>query len=261
MHRNDDRELRAVNQPGGELVCDILIRSYARDFDWLRYCLASIARFARGFRRVILVVPESSAAQLAARGLSGGVTLVCPDYDVDYLGQQVTKLSADLFSDAAYICHVDSDCIFDRPLAPPDFFREGKVEIALTGYDRLPRGRTWQAATERALGYSLAHDFMRRQPHVYPRWLYAEVRERIREVHGVPAESYVLAQPPRGFSEFNALGAHAFARHRERFSWTPLEPDAPNQSLCRWYWSWGGLTPPIEREIAAILERTATALP
>src|SRR4030067_1461818 len=42
----------------------IFIVSCVKHFTWLQYCLKSIDKFARGFRRVIVIVPEDDFAGL-----------------------------------------------------------------------------------------------------------------------------------------------------------------------------------------------------
>ncbi|MGW7297489.1 hypothetical protein [Streptomyces sp. NPDC054829] len=98
---------------------DIVIRSHAKDFAWLRHCLAGVRRWCTGFRHVVVVVPRKSEHRLARYGIEADRIVVCPDYTDDYLGQQVTKTLADTFTDADYIAHLDSDSVVRRPLTPP----------------------------------------------------------------------------------------------------------------------------------------------
>jgi hypothetical protein len=233
--------------------CDIFIRSYYRDLDWLLYCLRSIELFCSGFRNVVVVVPGSSAGRLRRLGIPEVTVHICKDYDPDYLGQQITKLHADLYTDADYICHVDSDWIFTRPCHPSDLFIEGKLTIGMTSYADLPQAIPWKKATERFLGWEVSYDFMRRQPYSFPRWLYAALREHAEHRHARDIESYILSQPPLGFSEFNAMGAFAFFRHHEAFVWLDAMDATLPSPLCICYWSWGGLTPAIRLEMDNLL--------
>lgn len=233
--------------------CAIVIRSYFRDFRWLRYCLQGIHRFARGFAAVIVIMPRSSLERLPWQPVGEEHILASEEFEDDYLGQQVTKLYADQLTDADYICHLDSDCVLRRPVAPVDLLVEGKVCIPFTPYAQLPFERPWQRVTEKFLLHSVEHSFMRRLPLVYPRWLYPELRRCSTRLHGQELKDYILSQPPGGFSEFNILGAYAFYYHYETFTWQPVAPDAPNEQFCKWYWSWGGLRPEILAEIERIL--------
>lgn len=233
--------------------CDIFIRSYYRDFNWLLYCLRSIELFCCGFRNVVLVVPRSSAAKLRQLRIPAVKVHICKEYDPDYLGQQITKLNADCYTDADFICHVDSDWIFTRPCRPSDLFIDGKLTIGMTSYADLPAGIPWKKATERFLGGEISYDFMRRQPYSFPRWLYIALREHAERWHGQNIESYILGQMPLGFSEFNALSAFAFAHHHQEFVWLDAMDTSLPAQLCICYWSWGGLTPAIRLELDNLL--------
>ncbi len=238
-----------------EVRCDVLVRSYWRDLAWLEFCLASIGRYCQGFGEVLVVVPRSSQPWLRRSSVARQANvLYCRDYADDYLGQQVTKLMADTFSDADLICHVDSDCVFTRAICPEDLLEGGKPRVAHCPYKLLGRHHPWRRPTEKFLGWEVDNDYMQHPPFVYPRWLYPEVRAHAVQVHGVDIETYVMAQAPRGFSEFNVLGALAWQHHREDFTWTNTSAARPPEEFCRWYWSWGGLDDAIRAELQSFLE-------
>jgi uncharacterized protein DUF6492 len=233
---------------------DIFIRSYYKDFQWLRYCLRSIEKYSRGFRKTILVVPRSSAERLAWFGLDQRVeTHICDNFADDYLGQQVTKLHADTYTDADFICHVDSDCVFRRKITPHDLVCGGKAIIPITSYRACPEEVGWQRLSERFLSRPVEYDFMRRQPLVFPRWLYAAIRIQTERLHKKSLHDYVNSQPARGFSEYNALGGFAYYNHFDGFIWRERCEWVPDESFCRWYWSWGGISASIRTEMDAIL--------
>ena len=120
--------------------------------------------------------------------------------------------------------------------------------------ERLGRHYPWRKPTEEFLRWGVCDDFMQRPPFVFPRWIYPEVRAHALHIHGVDIETYILAQPPRCFSEYNVLGAFAWARHHERFEWRDTSVSPPGEPHCRWYWSWGGINDAIRSEIRSILE-------
>ncbi|MGW1171568.1 DUF6492 family protein [Streptomyces sp. NPDC002550] len=190
-----------------------------------------------------------TGAPTVRRAVPDGVRLeVCPNYRDDYLGQQVSKLYADDFTDAELICHVDSDVIFTRPTCPADLFVGGRPWVVRRAVASLGRHRPWLASTEAFLGHEAAYDFMQRAPFTYPRWLYPEVRAHAVARHGMQLDRYVISRPPRGFSEFNVLGAYAFAHHHERFTWLDADASGP-PALCRWYWSRAGIDDGMRREL------------
>jgi len=238
------------------LTCDLFIRSYWKDLGWLQLCLAAIERYCGGFRSVIVVVPRSTGPwlrRLPALAAAARVELCC-DYRDDYLGQQATKLMADTWTEADFICHLDSDCIFCRPTTPEDLIVAGRPRIFMSPCSRLGRHWPWRRPTEDFLGWPVSHSFMQRPPFTFPRWIYGELRAHAAAVHGVDLERYVTCQPPRGFSEFNVLGAFAHARHRDDFVWIEDGGADADPPPCRWYWSWGGLDGGTRREIEALLD-------
>jgi hypothetical protein len=235
---------------------DIVIRSYWKDFAWLDLCVAGIREHCRSFGETIVVVPRSSAPWLArAPKLPADVRIeLTRDFPDDYLGQQVTKLHADTFSSADLICHVDSDCIFTSRTTPADLLEDGRPVIATRPYADLDRHWPWRAPTEAALGWEVDLDFMQRPPFLYPRWLYPALRAHVSATHAEDVETYVGRRPPRGFSEFNALGAFAHRRHREAFRFVDVRED-DRAPACRWYWSWGGLDEATRDEIERLVGR------
>src|SRR5262249_21634305 len=213
------------------------------------------AKFCRGFRDVVVTMPHSSGPWLRRCSLPGNARIeLCRDYRDDYLGQQVTKLLADTFTDADYICHIDSDCIFSRPTAPEDLIVDGMPRVLMRPSHLLGRHWPWVRPTEQFLGWRITGDYMQRPPFTFPRWLYPELREHAAAMHGLDIETYITAQPPRGFSEYNALGAFAWRHHRERFVWIDTSTAFPGDPHCRWYWSWGGIDRETRAEIENILD-------
>jgi hypothetical protein len=233
---------------------DVFIRSYYKDFRWLSYCLRSIRKYAHGFRKTVLVVPASSAERLTWFQFDREVEAhVCEDFADDYLGQQISKLQADEYSDADFICHIDSDCLFRQSSTPQDFFYGGKVVIPITSYKRLPNAIGWRRLNESFMQRAIEYDFMRRQPLIFPRWLYPALRSHVAVLHQRSLYHYVMSQPSRGFSEYNALGALAYYFYNDAFVWRERDQCEPDESVCRWFWSWGGLSATIQDEIDAIL--------
>jgi len=237
------------------MTADIFIRSYWKDLEWLQACVASIQKYCEGFRDVVVTLPHSSQAWLRRSPLPAGIRVeFCDDYRDDYLGQQVTKLQADTFTDADYICHVDADCIFYRRTTPQDFILDGRPRILKQRRDLIPQEWPWRKPVEKFLGFQLLYDFMRQPPFVFPRWLYPEVREHCLSLHKLELAAYVVSQPARGFSEFNVLGALAWQRHHQSFVWIDAAGQPTVEPHCRWYWSWGGMDASIKAEIANILD-------
>ncbi len=237
------------------MSCDLFIRSYWKDFEWLEFSLASIVKYCHSFRSVIVVVPQSSQSWVKRCQVPEGVQIkLCRDYKDDYLGQQATKLLADTFTSADYICHIDSDCIFFRSICPHDLIIDGKPVVRTLPCELLGRHRPWQQPTEKFLGCPVTKDFMQQPPFTFPRWLYPLLRDHAIATHRVDIETYITAQPPRAFSEYNALSAFAWQRYRDHFIWIDTNESPLGEPQCLWYWSWGGISPAIRSEIISILD-------
>jgi hypothetical protein len=227
---------------------DIVIRSYFRDFHWLRLSLASIHAFLRGYRQILLILPESSADRWKESLAPGGLPLqlvTCVDYADDYLGQQVSKLyadefSADEFSDADYLVHVDSDCVFVRPtVVRQDLFREEKPIHIYRDKSLRPAVDGWRNSIPNVLGIYTDREFMVTLPAVYPRGIYADLRRSVMTRHNLELSELVLTRRPDRFSEFSVLGAYAFEYMQDCFTWieagTKPLPDWP----CIHFWGRG----------------------
>ena len=205
------------------MTVDIFIVSYYRDAHWLRYALRSIQKYAKGFRDIVVVYPTRDV---------GPLKLVCDEFPFvkqhtfdekpdGHTHQNVIKTQADLYSDAEYILHIDSDCVFVSEARPEDYMTLGKPDIIYTPYAEL-EGVPWQGITTRALGLQVQVETMRRFPFLYPRFLYKATRDRIESVNHQPFENYCFNAPCilgafRPYSEFNALGCTAFYLFRDYF--------------------------------------------
>lgn len=211
---------------------DIFIRSYRGDFAWLNYALKSCSISAEGFNTTHVVVPIQDKDLL---NLTREHVHSCHQHCNGYLHQQITKLKADEYSSADVIWHIDSDTIFKRTVTPQEFIKDGKVIMFYEPYSRLDC--RWQAITEAAVGFSVENEFMRRPPHVYPRWLYGEVRAHLDKVHG-NWEKFIASRQNNEFSEYNVMGAVAWQFFRDRFEWVLPEY---SESFVQQYWSWGGI--------------------
>lgn len=234
------------------------MRTYYRDATWLSYCLAGIARWCTGFDEVVVVAPRFSAP-IVQRVVEGSKTAtiptrieICPDSHDDYLGQQVTKLYADKYIDADLICHLDTDCIMYRPTTPTDLCEMGRPRIVHRPTVTLGRHRPWVKPTQEFLGRQVHSDYMQRPPFTFWRWLYPEVRTHAITQHGIDLAAYVLGRPPRGFSEFNVLGA--FAEHHHKHAFTCRSWDDPTvPQLCKWFWSRDPLDNRLQQELARLV--------
>lgn len=240
------------------MTVDIFIKTYPVDYPWIEYCLRSIDKFATGFRNVVTVDQSESEKPPFVRQ---SVRIIRkPEYGEDgYLSQQVFKLCADEFTDADYICYIDSDTIFTRPVTPETYFQDGLPIWLMTPYEQTKT--PWQPIIEKFIGlplpFRVEYEFMRRSPILAPRWLLQHLRMYCELRHHMSLKDYVMSQPYREYSEFNAIGALAYYWRRENFHWIDTskvpESEWPALTVLQSY-SWGGLTDEIRATMEEILK-------
>ena len=214
---------------------DILIRSYVGDFQWLGYALRSLHKRTKEFGQTHIVVPAGQTELL--KHLTLEKIYECPIYSDDYLGQQVTKMMADTYSNADYIMHVDSDLIFLQDVTPETFIVDGKPIIYYEPYSVVGM-EPWYPIVSDVLGWNPEHEFMRRFPFLYPRWLYAELRQYLETRHCNTFENYVSRRPYRSFTEFNIIGEYAWKMHHDKFEWRNPHTDP---TYVKQFRSWDGI--------------------
>lgn len=262
--------------------CDIFIRTYKNDIPWLQHLLKSIQAYANGFSNIVICVPSASShylqQELKLNTSTFATTYIVPDYENDYLGQQVTKMHADLFCRSEFVLFIDSDCVFTSKVTPDMFVDEkGRPNILRSPYDAIGNDLKWKAITEKALGWTPEYEYMRRHPLVYRRGDLPAFRQWFQDNRHEVLEKYILRQPGVDFSEFNAIGAWLDKFHSARYNFidthekvieekdvkrgktgiqhvsTITYKDLPLPvNHVKQYWSWGGLTPEILAEMEAV---------
>lgn len=195
------------------MTVDILVATCLKDMDYLEYCVRSVHKFCTGFNKLVLVVAQEEEPHF--RKFSEGAKIKTYHRTGDITKRQIhaqaQKCFADVHCESDFILMVDSDCVFIEPVTPDEYFVNRKPVMLMEDFANLP-GNPWKEPTERALGWPVQWECMRRHPQVLPRRLFADMRERIQNLHGMPFEQYVLSQRgefPFGFSEHCALGAYA----------------------------------------------------
>ena len=243
------------------MTTDIFLRSYSGDIAWVPWALRSLDRFVTGIRNIIIVVPANDYEKF--KGLNLTREILCsskfagPGLD-DYLVQQIDKLCADSYTDADQILFFDSDCIAIRKFSPSDLLLIGRPRWLMTNYRELVKAdgtqaTPWKAVTEKAVKREVEFEMMRMHPFLVTRAALDSFQEFMARTHNKKLDQYILEQPNRAFSEWNALGAWAYYFANPRpFSFWPTDISIP-EPFVRQFWSWGGLTPEIQAEMEKLL--------
>lgn len=215
--------------------------TFRRDLEWIDFSLQSFRKYAKGFHKVVIVVPtvDLDAFLPLERQYS---TPECPVFIKNFLEYPgkgfvhhlAMKCYADVFSpDSTHILHMDPDCLFSSPVTPLDYFVDGRPVLLIEPYEAIRKagheGRyNWKRVTEMALGFECTHETMCRHPAIHHKWLYKEMRTHIERKHETPFMDFVLKQQntfPQGFGEFNTLGAFAFKEHGHSYHFIDREFD------------------------------------
>lgn len=241
-------------QVEAERSTGIFIRTYRNDAQWLTWAMKSIRRFAKDYDGVTLVFPQEDrdVIEKAVIGFRCHMIMTDNDGGKGYLGQQVSKLSADKYIESDYILFFDSDCFMLKPNAPADWFSGGKIVHLITPWDHVGDARMWKAPTEKALGFEARYETMRRLPLLFPRWIVRHCREHIERVHAKPIRQYILEQP--AFSEFNALGTYAMVMEPQQFKFLDTTQNPLPDMIAIQRWSYGGLTDDIKKQMEEALK-------
>lgn len=250
------------------LKCSINYTTFRRDYDWLKFSLASARKYAKGFSGITVVVPTTDLDVFLPieREFSTPECPVLVRTFLEYPGKGFVhhlamKSYADIFAPSStHILSMDPDCLFTSPVTPLDYFIDGNPVLLIEPYEAIKRaghsGRFyWKEITEKALMFECTHETMCRHPAVHHNWIFKELRRYIETVHQVPFIDFVIKQKneyPQGYGEHNTLGSFAFKMHPHSYHWIDREFDGekndPPSKLIQ-LWSYTGVDRPDNKAI------------
>ncbi len=195
-------------------IIDIFIRTYYKDFDILFYCLYSIKKYCKNYRDIIICIKEKDYNLFSKRFDLEGLKIIKEhNYDnkIDYVGQQISKLYADIWSDAEYFYYVDSDCIFYKEVdIIESYFNDRKPIIWKDYWKDSGPAICWQPCLK-YLDLNTEFEFMRRLPQVYPSKCLKDIRRYIEEKTGKDfINGCIFIFEKYKFSEFNIMGSFIY---------------------------------------------------
>jgi hypothetical protein len=234
------------------MITDIFIRTYHKDIEWLKYALASIHKHVKGWRNIVITMPKGQGHLLGH--LTTEKVIEVEDMQDGYIGQQLTKMEAWKYTDAECVLFWDSDVIATEPIdIHREYFKDGKPILYKTKYSSLP-GCPWQGVTEKAVGFPVEWEYMRRMPLLYWTQTLEGACEDMRAIHGLGLRQYMEKQPHKAFSEFNVMGAFVDRYSKAHYAIIDTESiDMPTNKVFQG-WSWGGITPEVMATINKALQ-------
>ena len=223
-------------------MISLLIRSYDKDLEWLDYSIKSMRQNLTGISEKVLVIPEDTDYHSDFFDI---IYRVKELHTFGYIAQQLDKLRAYEFVSNKYVLHSDSDCVYYKPFDANQMLIDGKILLYRTNYHLLrnTQAKCWQAITKNIIGYKPHYEYMR----AFPIMHFADIGKDIFD----QALAYSQTINDTKFSEFNAIGGHIERTNNLNYI---LTEDLPPNNAAKQYWSWGGITDDISKEMQVLKE-------
>lgn len=258
---------------------EILIVTYAKDFQWLHYALGSIEKFLTGFQGVTIAHPIHESELFNSLHNHFDVRLH-PYQEEQGKGmiQHMAKMAeAELIVPAGtkYVLHSDSDCIFKMPTTPEDYFYKNKPYYLIRPWDSLteedpknPGSKVvsdclqWRVHTEFQLGFPSPWYTMCMNTAVIPISFYKPYREHVSKVHRKPFMEYMLSgknSHPASRMDWTAMGCWAYHYMHDSFFWFDVTAGPYPSDRKQAFWSHGGINAATRARLEQILSEPVPA--
>lgn len=226
------------------MICDIFIRTYIKDLEWLDYCVRSIKKFCSGYRDIVIVYPEGDDECGKFSDTSFPVKPINQD---GYIDQQYFKLTAYNYCkpDVTHLLMLDSDCFVHGRVSPETYIRNNKILFPITHKSFL-QGIDCQEyikACQKIFNREVDYEFMRRQPFLLQVKDLKSFTKWFNETHGLDLKSY-LSESKRedSFSEYNVMGAYLYYVEKSLdYYFYDTNSEVYFNPVFQ-HWSYGGLT-------------------
>ncbi len=130
-----------------------------------------------------------------------------------------------------------------------DYFKDNKPVILKQLYSKVGEAICWKQPTEKLFKENIKFEYMRRAPQLFHKSTLEKFNVSFPDI-----ENYIVKQPYRKFSEFNALGFYAEKMQADEYSFIDVDKEALPENKCKQFWSWSGLTNNEKVEILNILK-------
>lgn len=236
---------------------DLFIKTCARDEEYLKFCLASIDIFVRGFRQVIIVTDQDHDLKVDITYPHKIFKVFVPDaapafgMAAGYRMQMVVKLSWMDYSDADAVVITDSDTIFIRPFGPEDMLAGSKP---VWYYGEWSVGVVWRSGSELAVGASMPYCCMREHPFIFTREATLGFAKYIYARFDCSIHDLFFCNKIIGMMcEFEILGGYLCHISNHGYEVVPHKP----LGIVRQYWTWGGVTDEVKANISEYFRAAA----
>ena len=238
--------------------CHLFLVTYGRDLPYLEFALKSIAKFATGFSKLHVLVPEEDVEKVKPLTYCGIQFPFKVEGFEEWIGQGMLGhmyqiMMADHWCpDADFIAHIDADIVFIEPVTPEDYIKDGRPYLRYEPFASIGQRHggvaVWQGVTQKCLPFPVVNETMRAHPGVFHHGLYARAREMMIKRTTMPVFDYLKEQRnefPQTFCEFNTLGNVAMHEFPDHYNFVEQKTDCPDPpNKLQQFWSHGSIGEP-----------------
>jgi hypothetical protein len=230
------------------MAISLFIRSYENDFEWLKYSIKSIIKNMIGVDETVLVIPDTTSHVPEEFKNFFDRIFMTQEKHTGYIAQQVTKVNAFKYCLHENILFSDSDCIYYNKFDARDYLDTDRTILLSTPYSSLSGDvLAWRGITHAATGILPDKEYMRQFPIMHK----SHVCEALS--NSPIYNNYISAVIGHHLSEFNALGIIAETQYLNDYRIIDTTAyDKPFPPSAKQYWSWGGITEAIRKELETI---------
>lgn len=243
---------------------DVVYTTYRNDLAWICYSIQFLQKHLKGKYGIVVRANADCNDVIGTWGFKNVRYHYVIPWPDSYNYHMYLKTTSDEYSEADVLMLLDSDHFLLKPANLEDFFDDGKPVIRYRNWDDDPDNpgyKIWAPPTERTMGMPLDKDYMVAPPFIFRRDTFGKVRDRVKEVTGVPFKDAIYSDTPYSrenflahpmkFCDYEALGLYAATFQPESYVLRHWESDEP--SLFRVYWSHGDWSPTLRAQLDSLL--------
>ena len=251
---------------------EIFVKTYHKDFDWLRYLFKSLEKYARGFSGITLVsdndgykIPKdiiysirSIPLEIVYLDLPNTQPKAMPYDNRGYYWQQIVKLNWWRYCSQEVCIQIDSDCMVRSEISP-EFYQnnDGKWIYNIRPWSSM-NNDAWKESTEKLLKIKLENQGMIGRSFVLTKEC---TQELIKHITGQGYDDltwdFIVKNSWNKFSEYCLYGGFVENIYKgdsyELRIWNDSKTFHKQNTKIVKHKSWKGLTPEIIKEYESYL--------
>jgi len=237
------------------MTTDIFIKTYHKDFMWLRWCLMSIKKFSSGFRDVVVVtdsgytIPSEFLKIIPLKIFYVDLPTKKPsvvEHGLGYLWQQYIKLSWYEYTDADEVLILDSDEMLTVVTTPDSFKIDDKYAWYFKLWDEMGDGKCWKKTTDELFGVDTEYSGMCITGFIMLKSTSIALKNHLCAKHECSSIWDIFVKyDMKTASEFNVFGVFIMLFDQQEYNQIILNNNyhvRPFNHTILKDWSWGGLT-------------------